>query len=92
MIERKASYFGSQSHQNTIFCGRSAFELLREHYSILYGSRFKVQLGSEDVWFVLSPELGERALVTVEPRLVNILKDLDSKFKSMEKVAVHEKD
>lgn len=84
MLKSSVSYFDSQDCNNTILCGQLAFELLREHHSILYGSRFKVQLGSEDVWFVLSPELDEKALVTVEPRLVNILKDLDSKFKSME--------
>ncbi len=64
------------SLENKIFCGKEVFNSLKKLKGILYGNEFN----SGSVVFVCVNELKDLELMTWDPKLVKLLKELEDEL------------
>lgn len=75
LVGKKVSIDLLAKHKlNIIYVGRLAFESLCKSAGILYGSKFKVG----EVTIALNDLLEPAAMITFDPKLIEIIKELDS--------------
>ena len=56
-----------------VFCGDNVFKQICDHFSILYGSQFNIELGGKEVTFILSSAMPEDTLATEDPEISEAL-------------------